>query len=203
MVNNFKKKSNKFNKFNKSNKSNKSNNDNKSWSINNIKKNNIDDGSDIILNNSYTLWCHDIYDKKWDINSFKNLIVINNVSYFWRLFNNFHKLGLNFNHYFFMKNNITPTWEDPLNYNGGVLSFKLDLNNYYDLWQELNIMMVCNLFPDNDNINGISISPKKNNIYIKIWIKNNDVNFFDTLDDSFKNKFINNSPKYIVNKPEF
>jgi hypothetical protein len=86
---------------------------NDNWNINQRYQPNENIGSDLSLNNtSYTLWCHEIYEKDWSINGYRNLCTINNVSRFWRLFNNFHKLGMKFNQYFFMKNDITPIWED-------------------------------------------------------------------------------------------
>ena len=169
----------------------------------NSTKNKVDDGSDIKLNHEYILWCHDIYDKNWKKNSYKQLCKINNVSDFWRLFNNFNTLGMRFNHYFFMKNNIFPTWEDINNRNGGSCSFRIEIDECYEIWEELNIRMVCDLLHDDKDINGISISPKNNWAIIKIWNKNKNYDLSVCLPDDLLKKYSNLSIKYKIHEPEY
>lgn len=120
-------------------------------------------GEHIKLNN-YTLWCHDLISKDWSINGYKKLCEINNVSSFWRLFNNFKKIGWKRYHFYFMKSEILPLWEDPANIGGGIFIIKdCDLN----LWEQLGLYLVAEEL--GNNINGISINLKEDRLLIKIW----------------------------------
>lgn len=178
----------------------------------NIFNNNIlqDDGRFISLGHKYVLWGHDIYDKNWGVNSYKKLYTISNVSEFWRLFNNFNKLGLRFMHYYLMKDGIFPIWEDPSNYNGGMCSIKIELDEAIkkgeddlSIWTDLNIKFVCDLLITNnggvDEINGISISPKNNWAIIKIWNKNGSNDLTKTLSSDILEKYKGYSMRYKVN----
>ena len=76
---------------------------------------------------------------------------------------------------FVMKSGISPLWEDPQNRNGGCFSYKILNKHVHDIWKQL-FFLICgeSLFTDkdyNDNVNGITISPKKNFCIVKIWMK--------------------------------
>ena len=75
---------------------------------------------------------------------------------------------------FIMRQNITPTWEDPMNRNGGCFSFKILNKQVPIIWKSL-IYALCGetLMTDpkkSKNINGLTISPKKNFSIVKIWL---------------------------------
>ena len=81
--------------------------------------------------------------------------------------------------FFLMKGEIFPTWEDPKNRMGGCVSFKYD-NNI--LKEFLRIILLCiteNLSTDDNlnEINGVSISPKKEFNITKIWLKDDSKNY--------------------------
>ena len=74
-----------------------------------------------------------------------------------------------------MKKGIFPNWEDPDNRNGGCLSFKIPSTNIIKEWNTLLLKCIKGgiVNPEYlDEINGISISPKKEFNIIKIWLKN-------------------------------
>ena len=71
--------------------------------------------------------------------------------------------------FFCMKDGISPIWEDIANIDGGCISIKLQLNEAFILWNLLFTYFASNNI--DENINGISISPKKNFNIIKIWMK--------------------------------
>jgi hypothetical protein len=73
---------------------------------------------------------------------------------------------------FLMRNNIDPLWEHKDNIRGGSWSIKLQKGDLYDIWTTISIYLINENISD-ENINGISISPKKNFCIIKIWTKNN------------------------------
>lgn len=169
-----------------------------------------DCGQNIKFNNNFHLWMHDIHNKDWSINSYNNLCKIDNVSDFWKLFNNFDKLWgsddkySRYAHYFFMKDDIEPIWEHETNRNGGVCSFKIEINDSLPVWIDLIMRFVCDsLNNDSDDINGISISPKNNWAIIKIWNKENKNNLSKTLKQDILEKYNNLSIKYKINSPEY
>lgn len=167
-----------------------------------------EDGETIKLHN-YIMWCHDVFNKNWNIEAYERLCKISNVSEFWKLFNNIEKLGYRVNNFFFMKDGIDPIWEHPLNRNGGVCSFKTDIDQALDLFEKLCIRMVCNQLTDsndneiNDDINGISFSPKNNSAIIKIWNKDKKNDLSVSLSKDILEYCKDMSIKYKENNPEY
>lgn len=129
---------------------------------------------DINLKNKWNLWFHSEKDN-WNINGYKKIYTIENINDFWQLYNNWNKLGgLTYKHFFFMKNNVTPIWEDKENINGGCWSYKININQVNELWEDLCTYAVTENLCNEDNlIQGLSICLKKNNnCVIKIWNNN-------------------------------
>ena len=127
--------------------------------------------------NTWNVWYHHMKDN-WKLSGYRKIYNISNIKNFWELYNNWNKLGgILSKQFFVMKNNITPLWEDKMNINGGCWSLKININLAEKLWEYLSILLVGENIYDNDNINGLSICVKKNNIcVIKIWIKDNNNN---------------------------
>lgn len=77
---------------------------------------------------------------------------------------------------FVMRVGITPMWEDPRNRNGGCFSYKVINKLVPDVWKQLFYLLcgekLCMDDNHSKNINGITISPKKNFCIIKIWLDN-------------------------------
>ena len=64
--------------------------------------------------------------------------------------------------------------------------------------------MICNILTNNDDdINGISISPTNNWYIIQIWNKDNKNDLSKTLSEEVLTKYINLSIKYKANEPEY
>ena len=165
---------------------------------------NTKSGSTIRLRNKYVLWRHDVYTKKWDINSYTKLCTISTVADFWKMFYTIIKLDTKFVHYFLMKENVEPTWEDPKNRNGGICSFRIEYIRSMEMWEQICSMMACDvLIDDMDDITGTSYSPKNNWTIIKIWNSdcNNDIS--TSLSSDIKKDYPNISIKYRMNKPEY
>tara|TARA_B100000780_G_scaffold59456_1_gene38015 strand:+ start:3062 stop:3607 length:546 start_codon:yes stop_codon:yes gene_type:complete len=128
------------------------------------------------LNNKWTLWLHLPYDTDWSINSYKKVTTFETLEDCIILIENINKEIVEKCMLFIMKNNIKPIWEDVENSKGGCLSYKITTDNVYEVWKKLNYYLIGETLMDDkdimDNINGISISPKKNFCIIKFWIKN-------------------------------
>jgi len=127
----------------------------------------------LYYNIMFKVWYH--YKKDdWSINGYKSFYTINNEIEFWKLYNNWDKLGGILNkHFFIMRDNIKPIWEDDDNKNGGCWSFKIFQNQANELWEDLSTLFVVNKLLENNECTGISICIKKNNYcVIKIWNNN-------------------------------
>ncbi len=127
------------------------------------------------LKNEWKLWFHSINDNNWNKSSYKQLYSLKDL-YDTNLMMSIFKQ----NHYqngmfFLMKNDVFPNWEDPSNRMGGCLSFKISSKNVISEWSELFLKcnLECILKDDNDKINGLSISPKKEFNILKIWFSEN------------------------------
>lgn len=128
----------------------------------------------IIELDKWSLWYHHEKDN-WKISGYKKIYEINNSTDFWKFYNNWDKIkGIHYKHYFLMKNEIIPLWEDIENINGGCWSFKVSEDQTLNLWTDLSVYLVCNqLLNNNSDIVGLSVCLKKNNnSVIKIWNKN-------------------------------
>lgn len=127
------------------------------------------------LNDSWVLWKHQSKND-WSLNGFIKLYTIETIEDFWVLNNSWEvNGGIHLNRYFLMKNYIKPIWEDNENKNGGCWSFKIKENQSQELWDDLASYLVSgNLLDNYEELNGISLTKKKNSwVVLKIWNKNN------------------------------
>lgn len=146
---------------------------------------------EIIFLNNWNLWYHHIKDD-WSINGYRNIYTIKTVEDFWKLYNNWDKIGgIIYKQFFLMKNNIQPIWEDESNKNGGCWSFKINENNVEELWEELSILLVTEeLLKNKDDVVGLSLCLKKNNFcVVKIWNNNCKNNSIKLLNPKILNKW--------------
>lgn len=160
------------------------------------------------LDNNYTLWIHMLYDNDWSINSYKKIYSFNTIEKAACLIENLNSEIIEKTMIFLMKNDIKPIWEVEENKKGGCFSYKITTCYIYELWKKMSYMLIGNSMIDDNiivkNINGISISPKKNYCIFKIWI--NDVaNFkessiYDFIKYSIEN--FNKEELLIQNKEE-
>ena len=83
--------------------------------------------------------------------------------------------------FFIMRDGIFPTWEDPDNREGCCISFKISGSVLREEWNFIiNRILTEDILKDRDkyeNINGISIAPKKEFNILKIWLRNHNENY--------------------------
>ena len=123
----------------------------------------------------WNLCYHLPHDKQWDLASYK--AIMNELDTVEKLIALNESISENIVKncmLFVMRKGITPMWEDPKNRNGGCFSFKV-VNKYVpSVWKALFYALcgesLCTDPKYNSNINGITISPKKNFCIIKIWL---------------------------------
>jgi hypothetical protein len=125
------------------------------------------------LNNNWNLWYHSLEESNWGKGSYKKLITLRNLLDYKLITDGFEQNHYQNGMFFLMKEDIFPNWEDPHNRLGGCLSFKIASSNLINSWNTLFLQCICgNIFDqENDKINGISISPKKEFNIIKIWLR--------------------------------
>jgi hypothetical protein len=134
---------------------------------------------DLQLKYNWNIWFHHEKDN-WKLSGFKNIYTIKTPQDFWKLYNNWNKIGGIINkHLFIMKENVVPIWEDPVNINGGCWSFKIPEENAEEFWEDLSVYLVTNNICEssNDEVVGLSLCLKKNNnVVVKIWNTNSSNN---------------------------
>ena len=145
----------------------------------------------ILFNSSWNIWYH--YQKNnWRLDSYKSIFKINDVANFWTFNNNLHLIGdINSQHFFMMRDDITPLWEDINNKCGGCWSIKISVDKSYELWAKLSMYIVGETLVDKpEMINGLSICTKNTTTsVIKIWIKDNNYNSIKNLPREILNEF--------------
>ena len=127
------------------------------------------------------VWYHNPSDKNWNIESYKDIVEISSLEDFCVLKNSWDSClpKINEGMFFLMRktNNgcIYPRWEDKHNKNGGYWSFKVPKEHSSTAWFELMVYIIGEHGTNDPNntmqINGISVSPKKNFCIFKIWNK--------------------------------
>ena len=154
------------------------------------------------LNGKWDLWYHSLSDNKWTKTSYKNIFKIETLVDYKILIEKLELQHLQNGMYFLMRDDIFPNWEDPDNRSGGCWSYKVPGKNIKKIWDKIllkilteNIITHNEELEDSENvkinsneINGISISPKKEFNIIKIWNKNSDLS--EKLDLSETNKLL-------------
>jgi len=129
------------------------------------------------INDVWSLYFHDPYDMNWEPNSYKFITTISSVEDYINVFKAFEDLWMR-GMFFIMREHIMPRWEDENNKNGGCFSFKVNKQEFNDKLFEITSLILGETMGKTElismNINGLSVSPKKNYYIIRIWLKNNE-----------------------------
>lgn len=129
------------------------------------------------LKNKYTLWFHNANNNNWSIDSYKQILTFTNINEIIKFNNEISKYNqlITNGMFFIMKKDIKPMWEDSQNINGGCISWKINKVDVLDNWVNFVELLFTNELDvfDNYKLNGISVSPKRNNSILKIWLGKN------------------------------
>jgi hypothetical protein len=145
-----------------------------------------DDNSQHPLNTHWVVWYHNPSDQTWTSDSYKDILELHSIEDYLVLKNSWNAClpAVSEGMYFVMRKTengvpIFPMWEDELNKNGGVWSFKINKEDAENIWFKLCTHMIgeniCETIENCKFINGVSISPKKNFCIVKIWSSTNDI----------------------------
>lgn len=158
------------------------------------------------LNDVWCFWHHNDNDQ-WDRDSYRKILEFGTVEDFWGLYNYIPSVvnGM----FFLMRKQrnghlIAPSWEDPVNRNGGSWSFKVYKVDADNAWLGLSMYLIGEtLCSDPLDLVGISISPKKQFVTIRVW----------NIDSNKKDQYVTDFPAdiphldfstalYRINMPE-
>ena len=127
------------------------------------------------MHHSWNLYFHDL-GSDWNKKSFHKLASFDNMKTFWEKQLAIHEF-LEYGLFFYMRDNIFPSWESPENINGGSLSIRVKKDIVTQVWDEIaylfvsNQILKCEFSHLNKHVNGVTISPKQhNNFVIQIWV---------------------------------
>lgn len=160
-----------------------------------------------LLHTPWVLWYHSIDDTNWTKDTYTKVAEIETVEDFLGVFRKFETFTKGM--FFFMRKDIFPQWEDESNIGGGYWSYKIGKNVAEKAWFNLASSCIGECLTKNPeymfNINGISYSPKINNVIIKILNRHSNINGHHQLTDKIENLHPNTSQykPHIDNKDEF
>ena len=149
------------------------------------------------FNSDWNLWYHHELNN-WRIDGYRKIIHLKNIKDFWDLHNNIDCIGgITNQHFFLMRDNVLPIWEDAANRNGGSWSIKLnDLSNVFNIWLKLAMLMIGeNIVKDERHkvsklVVGLSLNLRnQNTCIIKIWNRDATQNSIKLLHDDITKDF--------------
>ena len=123
---------------------------------------------------SWVLWFHKVNDNNWSDESY---IKISDIRKYHDILFIIKRISnITSGMFFLMKDGIKPVFEDINNINGGYWSIRISKKDSLEFWTKI-VYYICidSITIKNEyenNINGISISPKINNCIFKIWNNN-------------------------------
>lgn len=127
-----------------------------------------------ILKDEWCFWAHLPHDTEWSLNSYKNIYTGKTVDEIIAITQSIPDKLIKNCMLFIMRKGITPLWEDPKNRSGGCFSYKVNNKIVVESWKKLSYSLIGETLSKNKNlqsqINGITISPKKNFCIVKIWL---------------------------------
>ncbi len=126
------------------------------------------------LDSNWTFYIHLQNDDNWDYSGYHNIITLDTVEKAVLLNEELSFELIKKTMLFVMRDNIKPMWEDIENQSGGGFSFKVHNKNIEQVWKKLFFLLIGESLTNKqnfENINGISLSPKKSFCIVKIWMK--------------------------------
>ncbi len=125
------------------------------------------------LSATWNLWAHLPHDTNWGLDSYKKIGQMRTVEDAVAMTEFLPDIMIQNCMLFVMRDKINPTWEDPLNREGGCFSYKVVNKHVPSVWRKLTYALLGNTLTNrgiiNNTFNGITISPKRNFCIIKIW----------------------------------
>lgn len=126
------------------------------------------------LADEWTLWAHLPHDSNWTQSSYKKIMTVATVESAVSLIEQLPPNLVDNCMLFVMRKGINPMWEDKQNCNGGCFSYCVSNDKVHHVWKTLFYAMIGGTISTKtafvENVNGITISPKKKFCVIKVWM---------------------------------
>lgn len=134
----------------------------------------------VTFNNTWTMYSHEIDENDYSLESYHKICKTKYFKEFVDVMNGIKEDEWTKKLFFFMREDITPRYEDINNVDGSFWSYRINKTYSFTTWYSLCLQLFgeC-LFKDMNimsNVNGISLSPKNNTTTIRIWFKNHQNN---------------------------
>ena len=122
---------------------------------------------------SWTLYFHSPDETKWTLNTFISMGAMKTWRDFWTIMDGLQLEYLSNGMFFLMRDPYPPLWESHHHIRGGCYSFRCQKAEAPDIYINHIIAVMMNVLTDPKNqINGLSISPKRGFNIIKAWNNN-------------------------------
>lgn len=122
------------------------------------------------LTTPWTLYYHSPSLQDWSVTSYMEVATFGTAEEFWAVFGKLPEANFHMGMFFFMRQDIKPTWEDPQNARGGCWSYKIPMRHIYPVWKGLCALLVGeSLSTVPMLLNGLSVSPKRGFCIVKVW----------------------------------
>jgi hypothetical protein len=130
------------------------------------------------LNHAWCLWGHLPQNSDWSLSSYVKIHTFNTAEEIIALNETLEASDVLIKYcmLFLSREDIEPTYEDPKNRNGGYFSYKVTNKMVNESWKQFSYSVVGESVSRNavfnNNITGLTISPKKNFCIIKLFMTN-------------------------------
>jgi hypothetical protein len=122
---------------------------------------------------SWTLYFHSPDETKWTLNTFISLGAMKTWRDFWTVMDGLQIEHLSNGMFFMMRDPSPPLWESHHHIRGGCYSFRCQSTDAPDIYiNHIIAVMLDHLTDPANQINGLSISPKRGFNIIKAWNSN-------------------------------
>lgn len=124
-----------------------------------------------IPSGSWTLYFHSPEESKWTLNTFISLGSMKTWRDFWTMMDVLGSESFAEGMFFVMRDPIPPLWENHQNIRGGYYSFRCQKRDATESYVNYMIAAMMGLLTKNatNQINGLSISPKRGFNIVKVW----------------------------------
>lgn len=127
------------------------------------------------LNDKWVVWSHYSHDINWNLSSYTPLMTVSCVEELVQLMNHFPEKVVTSSMLFFMREGVTPMWEDARNRSGGCFSYKVGTSDVKRCFARSCYGAAGETIGDatfSAKVTGVSVSPKKGFSVLKIWMGN-------------------------------
>lgn len=193
---------------------------NETIQVNNVDQEKYIEEGNKKLSTKWTIWLHSTSNSSWEESDYEKVDKqIETIADLLHFYNSFDEFNFTDNHVFVMRNGIKPTWEDPVNRNGGICSLKTDLYNKHspelasaEVFKYM-LLRLCGETTHSEldkanTINGLSISPKvysntrRITCIVKVWNSDGDSDLSTQMHSEILEKYKDLSFRYKKNEPE-